>query len=72
MEREHTYPSVRITISKLNKKDRKVHFAKEGTEVTMMSGTDTTYLSTSQVSSLCMLICWKTLLVVTNIWASLY
>ena len=56
MDREHTYPSVRITFSKLNKKDRKVHFAKEGTETSMfsVSGTDSTYLSTSQVYVLCM------------------
>lgn len=56
MDREHTYPSVRVTFSKLNKKDRKVHFAKEGTETSMfsVSGTDSTYLSTSQVYVLCM------------------
>jgi len=45
------YPSVRITISKLDKKSRKVHFAKEGTEASMQSeASDYTHPSTSQVS----------------------
>ena len=58
MDREHTYPSVRVTFSKMSKKERKVHFAKEGTEVSMfsVSGTDTTFLSSSQVHVSCMLV----------------
>ncbi|XP_053375384.1 uncharacterized protein LOC123527871 isoform X6 [Mercenaria mercenaria] len=53
MEREYSHPSVRITISKLDKKSRRVHFEKEGTEVSMYSesGTNYTYLSTSQDES---------------------
>ena len=50
MEREYSHPSVRITISKLDKKSRRVHFEKEGTDVSMYSETTNyTYLSTSQV-----------------------
>ncbi|XP_060552397.1 LOW QUALITY PROTEIN: uncharacterized protein LOC132713733, partial [Ruditapes philippinarum] len=52
MEREYSHPSVRITISKLDKKSRRVHFEKEGTDVSMYSeATNYTYLSTSQDES---------------------
>lgn len=50
MDREHTHPSVRITFSKMERKSRRVHFAREGTETSAHTeSTDYTYLS-SQVS----------------------
>ena len=45
----HSHPSVRVSYSKMEKKSRKVHFAREETEVTSYSqATDATFLS-SQV-----------------------
>ncbi|XP_052766652.1 uncharacterized protein LOC128207645 isoform X4 [Mya arenaria] len=52
MDRENTHPSVRITISKLEKKSRRVHFAREGTETSgYTESTDYTYLSSQDDSS---------------------